>query len=165
MGSAVGGVAGLLARLTGSLHSIVQKLTNALHEGEGGGGGAGAGDGRIGQTRGQALAPGTALTDVRRGLHLSLKEAFKEEGKEALRSLSRVLKGLLRGTLQGHHEHGTMGLARGLADGVINIVLLPIVATLETGAIVTVPMFIETGELIKVDTREDRYISRASGDA
>ena len=35
MGSAVGGVAGLLARLTGSLHSIVQKLTNALHEGEG----------------------------------------------------------------------------------------------------------------------------------
>ena len=38
-------------------------------------------------------------------------------------------------------------------------------ATLETGAIVKVPMFIETGELIKVDTREDRYISRASGDA
>ena len=35
-------------------------------------------------------------------------------------------------------------------------------ATLETGAIVKVPMFIETGELIKVDTREDRYISRAS---
>ena len=38
-------------------------------------------------------------------------------------------------------------------------------AKLETGAIVKVPMFIETGELIKVDTREDRYISRASGDA
>ena len=35
-------------------------------------------------------------------------------------------------------------------------------AKLETGAIVKVPMFIETGELIKVDTREDRYISRAS---
>ena len=35
-------------------------------------------------------------------------------------------------------------------------------ATLETGAVVKVPMFIETGEVIKVDTREDRYISRAS---
>ena len=34
-------------------------------------------------------------------------------------------------------------------------------ATLETGAVVKVPMFIETGEVIKVDTREDRYISRA----
>ena len=34
-------------------------------------------------------------------------------------------------------------------------------ATLETGAIVQVPLFVNTGERIKVDTRERRYISRA----
>ena len=34
-------------------------------------------------------------------------------------------------------------------------------ATLETGAVVTVPMFVNIGERIKVDTREARYISRA----
>ncbi len=34
-------------------------------------------------------------------------------------------------------------------------------ATLETGAVVQVPMFVNTGEKIRVDTREARYISRA----
>jgi elongation factor P len=34
-------------------------------------------------------------------------------------------------------------------------------ATLETGAIVQVPLFVGTGERIKVDPREGRYISRA----
>jgi elongation factor P len=34
-------------------------------------------------------------------------------------------------------------------------------ATLETGAIVKVPLFIETGEKIKVDTRTGDYVSRA----
>jgi elongation factor P len=34
-------------------------------------------------------------------------------------------------------------------------------ATLETGAVVNVPMFVNTGERIKVDPREGRYISRA----
>ena len=34
-------------------------------------------------------------------------------------------------------------------------------ATLETGAVVQVPLFVEVGERIKVDPREDRYISRA----
>ena len=34
-------------------------------------------------------------------------------------------------------------------------------ATLETGAIVQVPLFVNVGERIKVDTRERRYISRA----
>ena len=33
-------------------------------------------------------------------------------------------------------------------------------ATLETGAIVQVPLFVNTGDRIKVDTREKRYISR-----
>ncbi|MGB4593895.1 MAG: elongation factor P [Coriobacteriia bacterium] len=33
-------------------------------------------------------------------------------------------------------------------------------ATLETGAVVQVPMFINTGDVIKVDTRDGRYITR-----
>jgi elongation factor P len=34
-------------------------------------------------------------------------------------------------------------------------------ATLETGAVVQVPLFVNTGDRIKVDTRDRRYISRA----
>ena len=33
-------------------------------------------------------------------------------------------------------------------------------ATVETGAIIQVPLFVETGDRIKVDTRDRRYISR-----
>lgn len=34
-------------------------------------------------------------------------------------------------------------------------------ATLETGAVVRVPLFMEEGEIIKVDTRKSEYLSRA----
>ena len=34
-------------------------------------------------------------------------------------------------------------------------------ATLETGAVVQVPLFVNVGDTIRVDTREARYISRA----
>ena len=34
-------------------------------------------------------------------------------------------------------------------------------AKLETGAVVRVPLFINEGEIIKVDTRSSAYISRA----
>lgn len=34
-------------------------------------------------------------------------------------------------------------------------------ATLETGAVVRVPLFVQTGEAIKVDTRTGSYVSRA----
>ena len=34
-------------------------------------------------------------------------------------------------------------------------------ATLETGANIKVPMFIEEGEVIKIDTRTGEYLSRA----
>ncbi|GAG97770.1 unnamed protein product, partial [marine sediment metagenome] len=34
-------------------------------------------------------------------------------------------------------------------------------ATLETGAVVKVPLFIQNGESIKVDTRTGEYVSRA----
>ena len=33
-------------------------------------------------------------------------------------------------------------------------------ATLETGAVVRVPLFVQTGELVKVDTRTGEYVSR-----
>jgi elongation factor P len=36
-------------------------------------------------------------------------------------------------------------------------------ATLETGATVQVPLFVSTGEKIKVDTRDGRYLGRISG--
>ncbi|GMH38087.1 hypothetical protein BSKO_05971 [Bryopsis sp. KO-2023] len=35
-------------------------------------------------------------------------------------------------------------------------------ATLETGAIISVPLFIGTGEKIKVDTKNDQYLSRVT---
>jgi elongation factor P len=34
-------------------------------------------------------------------------------------------------------------------------------ATLETGAVIKVPLFIQTGEVLKVDTRTGEYVSRA----
>ncbi len=37
-------------------------------------------------------------------------------------------------------------------------------ATLETGAVVKVPLFIEQGETLKVDTRTGEYVSRAKED-
>lgn len=37
-------------------------------------------------------------------------------------------------------------------------------ATLETNAVVRVPLFVQTGELIKVDTRSGTYVSRAKED-
>ncbi len=36
-------------------------------------------------------------------------------------------------------------------------------ATLETGAVVKVPLFVEQGEMIKVDTRTQEYVSRVKG--
>ncbi|WP_058555330.1 elongation factor P [Thiohalocapsa sp. ML1] len=38
-------------------------------------------------------------------------------------------------------------------------------ATLETGAVVNVPLFLEEGELIRVDTRTGQYLSRAKDDS
>lgn len=37
-------------------------------------------------------------------------------------------------------------------------------ATLETGAVVRVPLFVQIGEVIKVDTRSGEYVSRAKED-
>ena len=47
----------------------------------------------------------------------------------------------------------------GVRDDTVSNVTKP--ATLETGAVVQVPLFVNQGERIKVDPREKRYISRA----
>jgi len=36
-------------------------------------------------------------------------------------------------------------------------------ATLETGAVVQVPLFVEEGDVLKVDRREDKYLTRVTG--
>ena len=36
-------------------------------------------------------------------------------------------------------------------------------ATLETGAVVQVPLFVEIGDVVKMDRREDKYLTRVSG--
>ena len=50
----------------------------------------------------------------------------------------------------------------GLKTATVTNVLKP--ATTETGLVVPVPNFIETGELIRVDTETGAYLSRAKGD-
>lgn len=35
-------------------------------------------------------------------------------------------------------------------------------ATLETGAVIQVPLFVEEGEVVRVDRREDKYLTRVS---
>ncbi len=36
-------------------------------------------------------------------------------------------------------------------------------ATLSTGAVVKVPLFVETGDVLRVDTRSGEYVSRSKG--
>jgi elongation factor P len=50
----------------------------------------------------------------------------------------------------------------GLKTATVTNVLKP--ATTETGLVVPVPNFIETGELIRVDTETGAYLSRAKGE-
>lgn len=51
----------------------------------------------------------------------------------------------------GHHLHATPLINQGGTKP----------ATLETGAVINVPLFVNIGDKLKVDTREDRYIGRA----
>jgi elongation factor P len=56
-------------------------------------------------------------------------------------------------------ELGVVETEPGVKGDTVSNVTKP--ATLETGAIVQVPLFVNVGDRIKVDTRERRYISRA----
>ena len=51
--------------------------------------------------------------------------------------------------------------AEGLRGDSANNVQKP--AKLETGATVQVPLFVESGDVIRIDTRDNRYIGRVSG--
>ena len=35
-------------------------------------------------------------------------------------------------------------------------------ATLETGAVINVPLFVEEGDVLKIDRREEKYLSRVN---
>ena len=35
-------------------------------------------------------------------------------------------------------------------------------ATLETGAVIQVPLFVEVGDVLRVDRREDKYLTRVT---
>ena len=56
-------------------------------------------------------------------------------------------------------ELGVVETEPGVRGDTVSSVTKP--ATLETGAVVQVPLFVNVGDRIKVDTRERRYISRA----
>jgi len=56
-------------------------------------------------------------------------------------------------------ELGVVDTEPGVKGDTVSNVTKP--ATLETGAVVQVPLFVNVGERIKVDPREHRYISRA----
>jgi elongation factor P len=56
-------------------------------------------------------------------------------------------------------ELGVTDTEPGVRGDTVSNVTKP--ATLETGAVVQVPLFVNVGDRIKVDTRERRYISRA----
>jgi elongation factor P len=56
-------------------------------------------------------------------------------------------------------ELGVVETEPGVKGDTVSNVTKP--ATLETGAVVQVPLFVNIGDRIKVDTRERRYISRA----
>jgi elongation factor P len=55
-------------------------------------------------------------------------------------------------------ELGVVDTEPGVKGDTVSNVTKP--ATLETGAVVQVPLFVNAGDRIKVDTRERRYISR-----
>jgi elongation factor P len=56
-------------------------------------------------------------------------------------------------------ELEVVGTEPGVRGDTVSNVTKP--ATLETGAVVQVPMFVNVGDRLKVDPREGRYISRA----
>jgi elongation factor P len=56
-------------------------------------------------------------------------------------------------------ELGVTDTEPGVKGDTVSNVTKP--ATLETGAVVQVPLFVNVGDVIRVDTREARYISRA----
>ena len=90
----------------------------------------------------------------------------RESGPEALPSSSRPARCRCCGRRQAGGvqlpssvEVAVAETEPGVRGDTVSNVTKP--ATLETGAVVQVPLFVNIGDRIKVDPREGRYISRA----
>jgi elongation factor P len=94
----------------------------------------------------------------------SLPRQTVEDALEFLLPSSSVQMMLVNGSPSGVQLPASVELAvsetePGVKGDTVSNVTKP--ATLETGAVVQVPLFVNTGDRIKVDPREKRYISRA----
>jgi elongation factor P len=95
---------------------------------------------------------------------LNLKRADVAEELDFVLPSSSVLLLMVDGRpggvqLSASVELGVVETEPGVKGDTVSNVTKP--ATLETGAVVQVPLFVNVGDRIKVDTRERRYISRA----
>ncbi len=95
---------------------------------------------------------------------IQLQRSDVEEELEFLQPSGSVMLLLVDGTPSGVQlptsvELEVVETEPGVKGDTVSNVTKP--ATLETGAVVQVPLFVNTGDRIKVDTREKRYISRA----
>jgi elongation factor P len=95
---------------------------------------------------------------------LSLSHAAVEDALPYLEPSSTVQILTVDGRPAGVQLPGSVELAvaetePGVRGDTVSNVTKP--ATLETGAVVQVPLFVNVGDRIKVDPREGRYISRA----
>ena len=94
----------------------------------------------------------------------SLPHAIVEDALEFMLPSSSVQIMLVNGKPSGVQLPSSVELAvsetePGVKGDTVSNVTKP--ATLETGAVVQVPLFVTPGERSKVDPREKRYISRA----
>jgi elongation factor P len=94
----------------------------------------------------------------------SLPHTAVEDALEFMQPSTSVQMLLVNGRPSGVQLPGSVELSvtdtePGIRGDTVSNVTKP--ATLETGAVVQVPMFVNKGDRIKVDPREKRYISRA----
>ena len=94
----------------------------------------------------------------------SLPRATVEDALEFMQPSSSVQMMLVNGRPSGVQLPASVELTvtetePGVKGDTVSNVTKP--ATLETGAVVQVPLFVNTGDRIKVDPRERRYIARA----
>ncbi len=95
---------------------------------------------------------------------LSLPRETVEDDLQFLQPSASVLLLMVDGRPAGLQLPASVELAvadtePGVRGDTVSNVTKP--ATLETGAVVQVPLFVNPGDRVKVDTRESRYISRA----
>ena len=102
--------------------------------------------------------------DVETYEQMHLPHAAVEDELPYLQPSSSVQVLFVGGKPSGVQMPGSVELAvtdtePGVKGDTVSNVTKP--ATLETGAVVQVPLFVNVGDRIKVDPREGRYISRA----